>query len=187
MRLTTISILILMSGFAWADHHEGNKKPAFFTSQTSTMAATVDAIDHEARLVTLRKPDGSSVTFTPSPDVRNLDQVSVGDVLHVEYSQSVSIQVTDDDGIEPASGGMTEITRSKEGQMPALVAVDTSVVLANVVAIDLEGQTYQLRFVDGSINEYVAMNPENLKMAAIGDVVSVKVTESVIAEVLKIE
>lgn len=187
MKLTTISILILISGLAWAGQQEGDMKPAFFASQTSTMEATVDAIDHEARLVTLRKQDGSSVTFTPSPDVRNLDQVSVGDVLHVEYSQSVSIQVADVDGIEPAAGELSAIARSEKGQMPAMAAVDTSVLLATVVAIDLERQTYKLNFVDGSVNEYVALNPENLKMAAVGDVVAVEVTESVIAEVLKAE
>jgi hypothetical protein len=31
------------------------------------------------------------------------------------------------------------------------------------------------------------MNPDNLKMAAIGDVVAVEITESVIAEVVKID
>ncbi len=187
MKRITLLLLFLVTGFAWADQHETDMKPGFFASQTMTMEAVVEAIDHEARLVTLRQQDGSSVTFTPSPDVRNLDQVSAGDVLHVEVSQSITIQVADVDGIEPAEGEMMAVARSEEGEMPAMVAVDTSVVLATVVAIDLQSQTYKLQFVDGSVNEYVAMNPENLKMAAVGDVVGVEVTESIIAEVIKVE
>ena len=146
----------------------------------------MEAIDHEARLVTLRRRDGSSITFTPSPDVRNLDQVSVGDVLHVEFSQNIAIQVANVAGAEPAASEITAIARSEEGEMPAMVAVGTSVVLATVVAIDLQAQTYELQRVDGSVEEYVAMRPEYLELAAIGDVVAVEVTESVIAEVVKI-
>lgn len=187
MKLTTIALLLISSGIACADHHEADMKPALFASQTATMEATVEAIDHAARLVTLRKPDGTSVTFTPSPEVRNLGEVSVGDVLRVEYSQSISIQVADIDGIAPAAGGMTTVARSEEGQMPAMVAVDSAILLAEVVAIDLERQTYKLEYVDGSVNEYVAMNPDNLEMAAIGDMVAVEVTESVIAEVIKVD
>ena len=93
MKIKILALLVLLSGHAFADHHEGDAKPAMFAGQTSTMQAVVEAIDHEARLVTLRKQDGTSVTFTPSPDVRNLDQVSAGDILHVEYSQSINIQV----------------------------------------------------------------------------------------------
>ena len=187
MKLTTIALLLFVAGIACADHHEAAMKAALFSSQTATMEATVEAIDHDTRLVTLRRPDGTSVTFTPSPEVRNLAEVSVGDVLHVEYSQNISIQLADIEGIAPAAGEMSAVARSEEGQMPAMIAVDSAIMIAKVVAIDLEHQTYKLEFVDGSVNEYVAMNPDNLKMAAIGDMVAVEVTESVIAEVVKVD
>jgi hypothetical protein len=187
MKLIITWGLLFVASLANADHHEGDNKPALFVSRTATMEATVEAIDHGARLVTLGKQDGSSITFTPSPDVRNLDQVSVGDVLVVEYSQSIAIQVADIEGVEPAEAAMAAIARSNEGEMPAMIAVDTSVVMASVIAIDLQAQTYKLRFVDDTVNEYVAMNPENLKMAAVGDLVTVEITESVIAEVVKMD
>ena len=183
MRIKLLIALIFLSGAVFAGQEQGNPKPAMFASQSSTMQAVVEAIDHEARLVTLRREDGTSVTFTPSPEVRNLDQVKVGDILHVEYSQSVSIQVATIEGMEPAVGEVSGITRSEEGEMPAMAAMDTTVIIATVVAIDLEAMTYKLEFVDGSVTEYVALVPENLRMAAVGDTVAVEVTESVIAVV----
>ena len=144
-------------------------KPSLFQSRSTTIQAVVEAIDHESRLVTLRRGDGSTITFTPSPDVRNLDQVKVGDILHAEYTQSVSIQVATAEGVGPGAGEIAGVARTEEGEMPGMVAVDTKMIVATVEAIDLEMNTYKLKFPDGSINEYVAMNPENLKMGAVGD------------------
>ncbi|MDH3549733.1 MAG: hypothetical protein OEQ16_10330, partial [Gammaproteobacteria bacterium] len=74
-------------------------KPSFSASQSMTVSAVVTAIDHDTRVVTVRKPDGEELTFTASEEVRNLPQVQVGDVLVAEYVESVSIEVMADDGL----------------------------------------------------------------------------------------
>jgi hypothetical protein len=186
MKIKLLVLLTLLNGYAFADQHEGDRKPAMFAGQTSTMEAVVEAIDHEARLVTLRKQDGTSVTFTPSPEVRNLDQVSAGDILHVEYSQSINIEVVGAEGLEgvdPAAAGMSAMTRSEKGEMPGMAAVDTQILLARVVDINVPNMTYKLEFPDGAVNEYRAMVRENLEAADVGDMVAIEITESVIAVV----
>ena len=60
------------------------ERPSFSASQTMTTAAEVEAIDHETRVVTLRRVDGEEITFTAGDEVRNLAQVAVGDVLFAE-------------------------------------------------------------------------------------------------------
>ena len=40
-------------------------KPSFSASQSMTISAVVEAIDHETRVVTVRKPDGEAVTLQP--------------------------------------------------------------------------------------------------------------------------
>jgi len=183
MKIKMLLALVFLGSAAYADHHEGDAKPGMFVSQTSTMEAIVEAIDHEARLVTLLREDGTSVTFTPSPDVRNLDQVEAGDVLHVEYQQSITIQVADLDNMDPAAAEVAGITRSEAGDMPAMAAVDTKVLLARVVDINVENMTYKLELPDGTVNEYEALVRENLEMAAVGDTVAIEVTETIIAVV----
>lgn len=162
-------------------------KPSVFQSRTATMQAVVEEIDHEARLVTVRKPDGSTLTFTPSDEVRNLDQVHAGDVLLAEYTQSVSISVhSPEEGVGPASGEIAGIARTEAGQMPGMAAVDSQITIAEVAEIDLEQNTYKLLFDDGSIQEFVALNPENLRMGAVGDLVVIEVTETLVATVEEI-
>ena len=163
------------------------QKPAMFVGQTTEMRAVVEAIDYESRLVTLRKDDGSVVTFTASPDVRNLDQAQPGDVLHVEYSESLRIQVAASADFEPAAGEMVSVTRSEEGEKPSMIAVDTTMLIARVVAIDVDAMTYKLQFPDGAIYEYEAMVRENLEAADVGDMVAIEITESVIAVVLGVD
>jgi hypothetical protein len=57
--------------------------------------------------------------------------------------------------------------------------VDTRIVTATVEEINLETNTYKLKGPDGTVNEYAARNPENLKRAAVGDLVIMTFTESV--------
>jgi len=154
-------------------------RPSFSASQSMTISAVVEAIDHETRVVTVRKPDGEALTFTASDEARNLDQVTVGDVLIAEYTESVSIKVMANDGMEANAAGASAMARTKKGEMPGFAAMDAAVVTATVEEINLEMNTFKLKGPDGTVNEYVARNPENLKRAAVGDLVVMTVTESV--------
>lgn len=164
---------------ALADNHTTLEKPSFQATQRSTITATVTAIDHDSRVVSLRMPEGDEVTFTASEEARNLGQVEVGDIVTAEYVERVSIKVLANDGSEPATAGMTAIDRTAEGEMPGMAAVDTQVVTATVEDINLEANTFKLKFHDGAVEEYFARNPENLKRAAVGDLVVMSFTEAV--------
>ena len=69
--------LLTVSTAAWAQEAE-MERPAMSASQSMTVSAVVEAIDHETRVVTVRKADGEELTFTASEEARNLDQVDVG-------------------------------------------------------------------------------------------------------------
>jgi len=126
----------------------------------------------------VRKPDGEALTFTASDEARNLDQVEVGDVLIAEYIESVSINVMANEGMEADAAEVSAMARTKEGEMPGFAAMDATVVTATVEEINLEMNTFKLKGPDGTVNEYVARNPENLKRAAVGDLVVITVTEA---------
>ena len=59
---------------AWAQEAE-MERPSMSTSRTMVVSAVVEAIDHETRVVTVRKADGEEITFTASEEARNLGQV----------------------------------------------------------------------------------------------------------------
>lgn len=182
--------LLLLSSPCWA-HETGHEaapvtdKPSLYTSETVTMTAVVEAINHETREVTLRGPEGETASFVASEEARNLDQVAVGDTVMAEYVQSLSIEVFANDGTEPGAGELTVAGRSEEGEMPGMAAVDAVVVTATVEEINIEANTFKLKGPDGEIKEYEAQNPDNLKKAAVGDIVVITFTEGIALSVVK--
>ena len=172
--------LLLTSTVLWAaDEDAMMDKPSFSASQTQMISALVIAIDHETRVVTVRKGDGEEVTFTASEEARNLDQVTVGDVLIAEHMETISIEVMANDGMEAAAAGVAAIARTEKGEMPGMAAMEATVITATVEEINLENNTFKLKGPAGNIDEYTAQNPENLKRAAVGDLVVITITESI--------
>ncbi len=68
--------------------------------------------------------------------------------------------------------------RTPEGGMPGITAMDTQVVTATVEEINIEANTFKLKWPNGKIEEFTAMNPENLKRAEVGDLVIITHTEA---------
>jgi len=161
------------------------EKPFIYASQTMMITAEVEAIDHETRVVTLRGPQGNSVTFTATEEARNLGQVGVGDLVDVEYLQSMSIEVAANPGLAPGAGELVAAGRTPEGDMPGMAVMDTRVITATVEEINIEANTFKLKGPQGNVKEYTARNPENLKLAEVGDLVIITYTEAMAIAVEK--
>ena len=155
------------------------EKPAISTSMAVVVTSVVEAINHETRLVTLSGEDGESVTFTASPEARNLGQVEVGDTVTVEYLQNLTIQVLAPENAEPGAGGVAVAARAEEGEMPGAAIIDAQVEVFTVEEINIEANTFKLKGADGVVNEFTAREPENLKKSAVGDVVVMTFTQAV--------
>ena len=153
-------------------------KISISSSKSVQMTAVVEAINHETREVTLLGPQGNAVTFTVSEEARNLGQVNVRDIVYTEVIQSMQINVYANDGMEPATAEIAALGRTEEGEMPGGVAIDTQIYTATVEEINIEANTFKLKGPDGSVEEYVARNPENLKKASVGDLVVITYTEA---------
>ncbi len=180
MKRFSFVVLFLTGAVALAaDEQVPLEKPSFFASQTTTVNAVVEAIDHETREVTLRLGDDETVTFTASEEARNLDQVAVGDIVNAEYVESISIEVVANEGMEPGAGELAAMARTEKGEMPGVAAMDAQIVTATVEDINLEKNTFKLKGPDGTVNEYVARNPDNLRRAAVGDLVVFTMTQAV--------
>jgi hypothetical protein len=185
--LALLAALLLFTSPCWSDGHAGHSdKPSMSSSETVVMTAMVEAINHETREVTLRGPEGQTASFVASEEARNLDQVSVGDIVMAEYVQSISIEVMANDGGEqPGVGEMVGAGRAEKGAMPGMAAMDAVVITATVEEINLEANTFKLKGPSGEIKEYEARDPENLKKAAVGDLVVITYTEAVALSVEK--
>jgi hypothetical protein len=142
--------------------------------------AVVEAIDHETRVVTLRGEDDESVTLTAPAEAHNLDQVQVGDTITAVYIQRLDIELVEvPEGTEPAAAASIIEGRAEKGDTPAGGIMTSQVLVAIVEDINLENNTFKLRGPEGEVNEYTAQNPENLKLAEVGDAVVITLTEAV--------
>lgn len=180
-KIKLIPVLFLgLAMSAWAgEEAEEMERPSMYVSQMATVSAVVTAIDHETRVVTVQKEDGESLTFTASEEARNLGQVSVGDNLVAEYEETLSIQVMPNEGLEPDVAMADAVARTEEGEMPGVAAMEATVITATVEDINIEANTFKLKYADGTVNEYVARNPDNLKRSKVGDLVVITATSAV--------
>ena len=183
--VTLFVTLLLISSSAWSGEQAATDKPSMSASQTATMTASVEAINHETREVTLRGPQGNSVSFVASEEARNLDQVSVGDIVTAEYVESISIEVFAGDGSEPGAGQGSVAGRTEKGEMPGAAGMDAVVITATVEEINIEANTFKLKGPSGEITEYTARDPENLKKSEVGDIVVITITEAMALSVEK--
>ncbi len=180
IKFTTILALLTFGTIVGAaDEAVVEDKPSFSARQSTMVTAEVEAIDQETREVTLRRADGEAITFTASEEARNLNMVRVGDIVNAEYVETLSIKVVANDGTELEKIELGGMARTEEGDMPGFAAFDATQVVASVEEINLEANTFKLKGPDGTVNEYVARNPDNLRRAEVGDLVIITVSEAV--------
>jgi len=154
------------------------EKPAMKQEALITLEATVTAINHETREVTLQDAEGESITIIAGDEVRNLAQVEVGDKLKVEYLQTIMIQVVAADEAAVGAQQIVAGDRAEPGEKPAGSAISETTVVAEIQAINKENQTVVLKGPQGNSQTVKVRNPDNLEKVAIGDKVKITYTEA---------
>jgi len=98
----------------------------------------VQKINKKTREVTLRRQDGSVMSVVVGPEVRNFDQIKVGDIVEAKTIELLAV------AIEPATTQVRERrettgrgdTRSALGEKPAATTQRTVEIVATVQEID---------------------------------------------------
>jgi len=67
--------------------------PGGVISTVKQLSGAVETIDQGSRLVSIRGPGGRTLIFTVDESVQGLEQISVGDVIGVEYAESVAMRM----------------------------------------------------------------------------------------------
>ena len=150
-----------------------------------TLTAKVVSIDAETREVVLMGEDGVELELVASEKTRNLDQVNPGDTVNAKVVEQVSIELVKGDELQAMDLNIDRNAQAEEGEMPARAAIETTINVYTVEAINLEANTFKLRNVEGEVDEFTAEDPANLAKAAIGDAVVVTTTEAIAVEVVK--
>lgn len=95
------------------------QRDAATTINITSVTATVEAIDLESRIVGLVGPEGNALIVQIGDEVRNLDQVKVGDRVRVEYFEGLLAELLPP-GSDPRTVSLTDAAaRAVPGERPA--------------------------------------------------------------------
>jgi hypothetical protein len=153
--------------------------PGMATMATTTeMSAKVVAIDKATRTLTLKGQKGEAVDFVASADVKNFDQIKVGDMVVARYVQALTLELRN---TKTAAGSPTvreEAVKAKPGEKPAVAGLREVTAIADVTAVDPKKSTITLKGPRGNVVTLDVKNPDQFKVVKVGDQVEVTYTEA---------
>jgi len=148
-------------------------------SETVKMTATVVLIDMGSRDVVLIDSQGKMHKINVSDQVRNLDQVKVGDKVTTEYTEAISVRLKKRGTADlPPASAEEAIVRSPKGMKPGGAVGRKVTAFATVVAVNPKKQFVTLRGPLGNEYDVQVLDPALLKTVNKGDEVEVVYTEA---------
>ena len=142
------------------------------------ISAQVVALDKATRTVTLKGPKGDARDIVASDEVRNFDQVKVGDFLVVRYVQALTLELKK---TKVSAGEPTvreEAAKAKPGEKPAVAGARQITAIATVTAVDQKASTITLKGPRGNVVTLDVKNPDQFKVVKVGDQVEATYTEA---------
>jgi len=192
MTLKTIATSLLLAGAAASSALAAtgttveSRPGAVAIQQTAQMLGTISAIDTATREVTLSMSDGKQTVVVCGPEVKNFDQLSVGDAVEMEFVQALALELM--------KGSTAPISRTVEaatasavpGASPAGAGGVRVRVVAEVVALDPEARIVSLRGPQRTIDLKVD-DPDQFSGIAVGDRVEGTYVEALAVQVTPLE
>jgi hypothetical protein len=143
---------------------------------TATVVATVVAIDPSTRTVTLKNKDGRLEELKAGEQVRNFDQLKIGDVVTTEYHEARSLGLRKTSGPRSMKEKQTLLPAASGAKPGGTIRREVTIV-GDVVALDPSGKHITVRGPQGK--ERVLVDPEQLKDIHVGDQVEIVRSEAV--------
>jgi Cu/Ag efflux protein CusF len=145
---------------------------------TVKATATVEAIDVEKRLVTLKDENGEVTELVVPKQVRNLAQVKKGDQVEATYYQAIAYDVFKAGTEMPAEATAVTSERAKPGEKPGAGVAEATTFTATIDAIDKEGSKVTLKGPEGNKVTFKVKDPKKLDVVAVGDQVQITYTRA---------
>ena len=182
VRALTLGALLL-AGLAGCSSMGSPPEPVkgVYSENQVTKTATVQKIDLEKRLVTLKGDEsGKVVVIKCGPQVKNLPQLKVGDVVAATYYESIAYEIhkpgtLTDTGPQVASG----LATAEPGEKPGVVGADIVRMTATIVSIDKTTPSVTLRTDSGDVVAVKVKHPERLDQIKVGDVAEIFLSQAV--------
>ena len=146
--------------------------------RAAELSAQVVGIDKATRTVTLKGPKGNVVDIVAGDEVKNFDQIRLGDFVVARYAEALTLELrkTKVKAGEPTV--REEAARAKPGERPAVAGAREVTAIADVIAVDAKKSTITLKGPRGNVVTLNVQNPDQFKVVKKGDQVEVTYTEA---------
>jgi hypothetical protein len=179
-QLAILAVTAMVSS-AWAQQPGGA-----YTSTLTRATATVTAINAEKREVTIQGDHGP-VTVQVGPDVKNFNNLKVGDRVNLSYYQGVAAQIVKGGKTVSDPAVSTFRTGTPAGMRPSGQIGASATVTAKIQDVNLPTNTVAFTGSDGTTHIVQVKTPEMqsfIRELKRGDTVQVTFTDSVAVEIL---
>ena len=170
---------LLMSTMAFAV----DQKPASTETIIVKQELEVIQINHKERWAMLKDRSGFTKKYDISDHVRNLENVAVGDVVYVNYAETIQIKAFGADAINAGKEVEAIFARVPEGAKPGKAMAVATTVVVTIAAIDLENSMVTLKDKQGNTKAFKPRIPANLKKVQVGDKVAVSFAKALVITV----
>jgi hypothetical protein len=147
------------------------------------ISAQVVGLDKATRTVTLKGPQGRVVDVVAGDEVKNFDQIHVGDSVSVRYLEALTLELRKVKSKATAPTVQEEVATAKPGATPAAAGAREITAIAEVTAVDKKKSTITLKGPRGNSITLDVQNPEQFKVVKKGDQVDVTYTEALAVSV----
>lgn len=187
MRLALLSaLLVFPMGLIFAQEGVSttvsNPQPAeaYLLGALTTLRATVEKVDPETRLVTLKTDKGRTQDLVAGPEVVNFAQIKTGDQVTMKFQDSLSFMIvkkgTPSDAVTEKT---TTETHAAEGSKPAGEISETGRIVTTVAARDLKAGSVTLKLPDGTFRVFTVKDPARLDGVGVGDQVVINASRKI--------
>ena len=153
----------------------GAPKPVAQTEITS-LEATVIAIDHTARVATLRDAKGDEITIKVPEEVTRFSSVRVGDVVKAKYRKAVIYAWKTDIAKAPRK---QQSVNKHEGDAPSGTLSRSSESDVTVVSVDVDAPSITVKTEDERTMVLQVEDKRRLKNVKAGQVIRITYVESI--------
>ena len=145
--------------------------------------ATVTAIDAANRTLTIKRANGKSSTIDAGPEIKNFDQIKVGDTVRAKYTAALALELKKDVQGTHHATEETAAATAPAGSKPGAAVGRKVTVMTEVTAVDEHKKVVTLRGPAGNEWDLDVQDPAQLKNIKKGDHVLATYVEGLVISV----
>lgn len=180
--IVAVALVAAAAGVQAGQQQASAVKGGIHAAQLVDLEATIVAIDLATREVKLRTREGKELSITAGPQVQRLADLRVGDVVAIQYYESLTLALSKVEGGAPSLSAASGVQRTEPTELPGGIQAKQTTVVAKVKAVDTAASKVTLEGPDGRSLTLEA-DPEVLQRVKVGDSVTAVYTEAVAVSV----